>query len=118
VTEREYFFRQADFSEALEFSPGVRGRVLWRGSLMFSLVELDSGAEAPLHHHHEEQMGLVLEGAFDRQQGGLRRTLTAGEGFYVPPDVPHGGRAVGGTCRVLDVFTPPRERYVRGQGGR
>jgi hypothetical protein len=27
--------------------------------------------------------------------------------------VPHGGRAVGGRCRILDVFSPPRERYAK-----
>ena len=110
-------FTSDDFSDLIEISPGVRTRVLVRGELMFSLVELDDGAVSPIHDHPEVQMGLVLEGTFERRQGDETKTLETGDGFYVPPNVPHGGRAVGGRCRILDVFSPPRERYVRESGG-
>jgi quercetin dioxygenase-like cupin family protein len=106
------FFSPDDFGPAIEIAPGVRTRPLARGSLMFSLVELDDGSVSPLHSHPEEQMGLILEGSFERQQGGEVRVLNEGDGFYVPPNVEHGGRALGGTCRILDVFTPPRKRYL------
>lgn len=110
------FFSPDDFGFSIELAPGVRTRVLARGSLMFSLVELDAESVSPTHSHFEEQMGLVLEGAFERKQGGEVRLLKEGDGFYVPPHVEHGGRAVGGPCRILDVFTPPRERYLREEG--
>jgi quercetin dioxygenase-like cupin family protein len=107
------FFSSDDFGPAIEIAPGVRTRPLARGSLMFSLVEIDDGSVSPLHSHPEEQMGLILEGSFERRQGDEVRVLNEGDGFYVPPNVEHGGRAVGGgTCRILDVFTPPRERYL------
>ena len=106
-------FTNDDFSDLIEISPGVRTRVLTRGNLMFSLVEIDDGAESPIHHHPEVQMGLVLEGSFNRRQGDEEKLLSVGDGFYVPPNVPHGGRAVGGRCRILDVFSPPRERYAK-----
>lgn len=38
--------------------------------------------------------------------------MNEGDGFHVPPNVDYGGRALGGICRILDVFTPPRERYL------
>ena len=78
---------------------------------MFSLVELDEGASTPIHSHAEEQMGLILEGSFERFQNGETVLLHAGDGFHVPPHVEHGGTAVGGPCRILDVFTPPRASY-------
>jgi len=106
-------FANDDFSDVIDIAPGVRTRVLTRGDMMFSLVELDDGAESPIHHHPEVQMGLVLEGAFERRQGDEVKLLRAGDGFYVPPDVPHGGRAVEGRCRILDVFSPPRELYAK-----
>ena len=109
-------FTNDDFSDVIEIAPGVRTRVLTRGELMFSLVEVDDGAESPIHHHPEVQMGLVLEGAFERHQGDEVKVLQAGDGFYVAPNVPHGGRAVGGRCRILDVFSPPRGTYVDQSG--
>jgi quercetin dioxygenase-like cupin family protein len=112
------FFSESDFGPVIEIAPGVRTRVLTRGSLMFSLVELDEDAVSPLHQHVEEQMGMILEGAFERHQAGDVKVLRRGDGFYVAPNVEHGGRALGGPCRILDVFTPPRDRYRRaGTGG-
>ena len=57
---------EAYLRELIEIAPGVRTRVLIRGELMFSLVEIDEGAESPIHDHPEVQMALVLEGAFER----------------------------------------------------
>jgi unsaturated pyranuronate lyase len=106
------FFDTDDFGPLIEIAPGVTTRVLVRGSLMFSLVEIEENGISPLHHHPEEQMGLILEGQFERHQGGEIRVLGPGEGFHVPPDVEHGGKAVGGPCRILDVFSPPRAKYL------
>ena len=103
------FFTQDDFSALIEIAPGVRTRTLTRGQLMFSLVEIDDGCSSPIHHHPEVQMGMVLEGTFERHHGGEMRFLHKGEGFYVPPNVEHGGRALGGRCRILDVFSPPAQ---------
>ncbi len=77
-------FTSDSFSPLIEIAPGVRTRVLTRGNLMFSLVEIDEGATSPIHHHPEVQMGLVLEGSFNRRQGGEEKLLQAGDGFYVP----------------------------------
>lgn len=110
-------FTNGDFSDPIEIAAGVRTRVLTRGELMFSLVELDDGAVSEVHQHPEVQMGLVLEGAFERRQGDELKLLGTGDGFYVPPNVPHGGRALGGRCRILDVFSPPRQRYVEESSG-
>ena len=107
------FFRASDFSEPIDPAPGMRLRVLTRGSLMFSLVELEAGAESPLHSHPEEQMGIILEGRFERVQAGETRLLERGDGSYVPPNAEHGGRAVDGPCTILEVFTPPRTAYRR-----
>jgi quercetin dioxygenase-like cupin family protein len=110
-------FSGEDFSDPIEISPGITTRVLVRGELMFSLVELEEGAVSAIHQHPEVQMGLVLAGSFERRQGDEVKVLNAGDGFYVPPNVPHGGTALGGRCRILDVFSPPRERYVKESGG-
>ncbi len=109
----EPFFTSDDFSDPIEIAPGVRTRVLTRGQLMFSLVELEDGAESGIHHHPEVQMGLVLSGEFERKQGDDLKVLGEGDGFYVPPNVPHGGKALNGPCRILDVFSPPRDTYLR-----
>ena len=104
-------FSTDDFTQPFQIAPGVISRVIVRGSLMFSLVDLAEGASTPLHSHDEEQMGFIIVGAFRRTQDGVVEVLRAGGGFYVPPGVQHGGTAIEGSCRILDVFTPPRSAY-------
>jgi quercetin dioxygenase-like cupin family protein len=106
-------FKHEDFSAPIELSPGVTTRVISRGNIMFSLVQIADGVQTEIHSHPEVQMGLILKGAFERQQGDEVQLLGQGDGFYVPPNVPHGGRAVGGDCEILDVFVPPRAEYAR-----
>lgn len=108
-----YFFRPQDFSPPIEIAPGCRTRVVVGGNrIMFSFVEIDAGAMTPIHNHPEDQMGYVLEGTFERHQGGQVEVLHAGDVFFTPGGVEHGGRAVGGPCRILDVFSPPRATYL------
>jgi quercetin dioxygenase-like cupin family protein len=79
---------------------------------MFSVVELDEGVMTEIHHHPEDQMGYILEGTFERHQGDEIALLKAGDVFFTPGGTPHGGRALGGRCRILDVFSPPRSKYM------
>jgi quercetin dioxygenase-like cupin family protein len=92
--------------------PGCRLRTPFGERLMLSYVELDAGAEVPLHHHPHEQGGVVLSGRLELTIGAETRVLDPGQLYLVPPDVPHRARAVGGPCVVLDVFTPVREDYA------
>ncbi len=109
-----FFFRAEDFGPYIEICPGAKTRVIIGGDkLMFSFVEIDSGVMTTIHQHPEDQMGLILEGTFERHQGDQVQQLKSGEVFYTPGGVPHGGRAIDGPCRILDVFSPPRSTYVK-----
>jgi quercetin dioxygenase-like cupin family protein len=94
-------------------TPGVRLRTPYGERIMLSLVELDDGAIVPSHSHPHEQAGIVLEGTLELTIDGLVRTLKVGEAYILPGNVTHSARAVGGGCKVLDVFSPIREDYAR-----
>jgi len=95
--------------------PGVRLRTPHGERIMLSLVELDAGAIVPLHSHPHEQAGIVLEGVLELTIAGETRALRPGESYIAPGGVEHSARAAGGPCRVLDIFSPIREDYARGQ---
>ena len=42
------------------------------------------------------------------------RARQAGEAYIMAGNVAHSARAVGGGCKVLDVFSPIREDYAKG----
>ena len=80
--------------------------------MMFSYLEMDEGAEVPLHNHPHEQGGMLLEGTMELTIGDEVRTVKAGSMFIIPPNTPHRAVAVGGPAVVLDVFSPVREDYA------
>jgi quercetin dioxygenase-like cupin family protein len=53
----------------------------------------------------------VEAGRFEVEIGGARRTLEAGDGFFVPPEVEHGVTALE-RGSLIDVFAPAREDFL------
>ena len=96
----------------LEILPGCRTRIPYGQNLMLSYLEIDDGAEVPLHSHPHEQGGILLSGRLELTIGEETRLCEAGSLFLIPPNVPHRAVAVGGQAVVLDVFSPIREDYA------
>lgn len=93
----------------VEAAPGVWMRPVFGDRLNLSLVRMEPGAEAAVHEHDEEQLGIVLEGSCEFTLGDEARTLRTGDVYVAPPFVPHGAMAGPEGCRILDAFSPPRE---------
>ena len=70
-----------------------------------------SGAHVPLHHHHNEQVTYILEGALKFAIDGQEIVVRAGEVLCIPPHMPHEAWALEDTVD-LDVFDPPREDWL------
>lgn len=96
----------------IEPVPGCRMRTPAGKNLMLSYLEMDPGAEVPMHSHPHEQGGILLEGTLQLTIGDETRVCRPGAMFIIPPDVPHRAVAVDGPVRVLDVFSPVREDYA------
>ena len=97
---------------ANEVSPGCRLRTPYGENLMLSYLEMETGAEIPMHDHRHEQGGMLLKGKLELTIGGETRIVEAGAMFIIPPHVPHRAVAVDGPAVVLDVFSPIREDYA------
>lgn len=97
---------------AIEPVPGCRMRTPFGQNLMLSYLEMDDGAEVPLHHHPHEQGGILLKGQVQLTIGDETRVVPAGSLFIIPPNTPHRAVAVNGPAVVLDVFSPVREDYA------
>lgn len=91
--------------------PGCRLRTPHAEKLMLSYLEMDDGAEIPLHSHPHEQGGVLLKGTLKLTIGDDTRLVQAGSLFLIPSNVPHRAVAVGPVV-VLDVFSPVREDYA------
>jgi len=79
--------------------------------LMLARVFLKKGAHVPEHHHHNEQVTYILEGALKFAIDGKEIVVHAGEVLCIPSNMPHEAWALEDTLD-LDVFDPPREDWL------
>ena len=91
------------------------GRRLITGErMMLAHVYLKKGCIVPLHHHDNEQLTYVLDGALKfwiGSEDGEEIVVHAGEVLVIPSNVPHKAEALEDTLDV-DIFCPPRQDWL------
>lgn len=103
-------FFKVDDLPATEMLKGVFRRAVYLDKVMLTFFDFEPGREVPEHAHPHEQISYVLEGEMAFTLNGERRTLRAGEGVTIPPNVPHSA-TFPGPARVMDAWHPVREDY-------
>ena len=74
----------------------------------------EPGATYEMHSHPYEQFSLLLSGRLLLTVGDETREIGAGDGWYAPADVPHGGKVQGDEPAVfLDVYSPATTAILR-----
>lgn len=97
--------------KSLTVAPGVSRKILASdGALMTVEVRFEKGGVGALHSHPHEQISYIVRGSFACNIDGDKRTLRAGDTYYVKPNQPHGVEALEDAV-ILDVFTPQREDF-------
>ena len=104
-----------------QLNPQFSRRIVTGKQLMVAQVYLKKGFVVPKHHHHNEQVTYILEGALrlwvgdnvDSQDDADGVLLRSGEVLVIPGNVPHRAIALEDTLD-LDVFSPPREDWLSG----
>jgi quercetin dioxygenase-like cupin family protein len=92
--------------------PGVTRQVLgYDPELMMVRVTFDAGAVARIHSHPHRQVTYVERGRFRFILNGRETEVAAGDGWFVPPDAPHGAVALEAGV-LIDVFTPARSDFL------
>jgi quercetin dioxygenase-like cupin family protein len=104
------FFTESDLS-ATEMLPGIARRAVYLDNVMLTFFDFEPGAVVPEHAHPHEQITYVLEGAMVFTMGEDARTLRAGDGVCIPPNVPHSAHILDTPARALDAWHPVREDY-------
>lgn len=82
--------------------------------MMIAHVYLKKGSVVPMHHHENEQITYVLEGALHFFIGGNEPeevVVRAGDVLLIPSNVPHKAVALEDTLDV-DIFDPPRQDWL------
>jgi quercetin dioxygenase-like cupin family protein len=96
-----------------QLNPLIERQFVVGTNVMVARVLLKQGAVVPLHHHSNEQITAVLEGALKFLMEGREIGVCPGEVLCIPPDAPHEVHALEDTI-TLDIFNPPRQDWIDG----
>lgn len=92
---------------------GVRRRVMaYDGQVMMVLVDFQKGAVGLPHEHFHSQASYVESGQFEVEIGSHKKILSAGDSFYVEPDMRHGVVCLKSGA-LIDTFTPMRLDFLK-----
>lgn len=89
-------------------------RLVVSDRMMLTHVYIRKGCVVPMHHHENEQLTYILEGALKFWIGAEDAEpiiVRSGEVLVIPSNVPHKAEALEDTLDV-DIFCPPRQDWI------
>lgn len=107
----KYVIRYPDVP-TIELVPGIKAHIVSAEKITLSFAIGEPNARLSPHRHQNEQMLIVLEGAIDLVIDGKQYHLERGDVAVLPSNTEHGAYASDKGCRVIDVFSPPRQDFV------
>jgi quercetin dioxygenase-like cupin family protein len=102
-----------------KMNPLLTRRVIHTEQMTIARLWLGKGAVVPLHRHINQQVTMLKTGALEFEMGktgetsNARFVLKPGDVLVIPPNMPHRVVALEDST-ATDLFTPPREDWIRG----
>jgi quercetin dioxygenase-like cupin family protein len=95
-----------------QMDKGVKRKIMsYDDNLMLVKVEFEKGGVGSLHQHYHSQITHIESGSFEVEIDGVKKLLSAGDGFYIPPNAMHGAVCMEAGV-LIDVFSPMREDFI------
>lgn len=99
-----------------QLNPLLSRRLLTGERMMVSQVILKKDCLVPMHHHENEQISYITEGAIRFLLGEAQEEeviVRVGEVLVIPSNLPHSAEALEDSISV-DIFCPPRQDWLDG----
>lgn len=105
-----------NLAELREIAPkpiwdGIAARVIQSERITLAVVELEPDGLVPEHRHHNEQLGVVIEGSVTFRIDQEAKRLGPGGTWRILGDVPHEVKAGTRGAIVIEVFSPARDDW-------
>ena len=112
-------FNVDDTSDGIkrELAAGLKQRVYAGEHAMISVIDIEPNVIGKEHSHPQEQWGFLLEGECIRVQGGEEISMKKGDFWRTPGNIPHYIITKDKKAKIIDVFAPPREDYLKPGSG-
>jgi quercetin dioxygenase-like cupin family protein len=96
-----------------QVNPLLKRQMIHGEAMTVARLEMRAGCAVPEHSHHNEQISMIESGRVRFVLAGKEMILTAGESLHIPANVPHSAEVLEDAVAV-DLFSPPREDWIRG----
>jgi len=96
----------------VELVPGSNSHIVSTERMTVSFLTMAPNSHFAVHRHESEQIMIVLDGACDEIIEGKLYHLEEGNVVILHSNTEHGGYISERSCRVIDIFCPPRQDYV------
>lgn len=96
-----------------QMNPLFTRQVIHGKTMTVARLQIRKGCSVPEHSHHNEQISMIEQGSLRFVLAGVEKIVKAGEVLQIPPHVPHSAEALE-DCVAVDLFSPPREDWIRG----
>jgi len=96
-----------------ELNPRIKRKMIHTATMTVSRLSLLTGAAVPTHSHINEQISSVESGTLRFVLPSGEVIVRAGESLCIPANLPHSVECLE-DCVVVDIFSPVREDWVRG----
>jgi quercetin dioxygenase-like cupin family protein len=97
-----------------QLTPAIARQAIHRANMTVARLELKRGATVAEHSHVHEQISMVQQGALKFVVAGREQIVRAGGVLALPSGVPHAVVETLEDAVVVDVFSPVREDWIRG----
>jgi quercetin dioxygenase-like cupin family protein len=95
-------------------TPLVRRQVIHTDLVTLARWELSKGALFQEHQHPSEQISMIEHGRMRFTLPDGQHEAGPGDILRIPPNTPHSAEVLE-DCLALDVFSPRREDWIRGE---
>ena len=95
----------------VELVPGSNTHLVFGEKITVSFLTMSANSYFPPHRHEPEQIMIVLDGYADEIVEGKLYRLQKGDVMLLPSNIEHGAYLREVDCRVIDIFSPPREDF-------
>ena len=112
-------FQHRDWSRipVEQVAEGVQRQMIHGERIMVCRLTIAAHTVTPIHSHMHEQITLVERGSADFFVEGERKTAQAGDVLLFPSNIQHGATMLDQEVVLIDIFSPPREDFLRKADG-
>ena len=96
-----------------QMNPKTTRQVIHTETMSISQIGVLQGFVVPVHHHVNEQITWITQGACEVYSQGKKYVMHAGDIMFIPANVPHEFHFTEDTIDI-DVFSPPRQDWMDG----